>query len=206
MDGYGQIDGYALGASLGTNEVEAKEVSDFIASVTNNMDLDTDRVLVYEQVLEPAEQQKSKSGGVKQGTVEFIDFSATADSEESSTLNPKAAIAKSEIANQIDLYDPVDTEGGDDFDFDMGGDLSADDLGIFSILSSHLQDELEDNDKDLDQAYDEEVGSMFSEMYSEVDALSEEALKEGSTLAAPKIGKFLTGLVTAKEMVGAGAE
>lgn len=206
MDGYDHVNGYALGASLGTDEVEAKEVSDFVASVTNNLDLDLDRVLVYETDLGPAEQQNNKSGGTQQGAVEFIDFSGSTEDEASATLDPKAAIAKSEIADQIDLYDPVDTEDGDDFDFDMGGDLSADDLGMFSILSSHLEDDLEDDDKDLDKAYDEEVISAFSEVYDKVDATTIEALNEGTTMSARSIAQGLFILDGAKEMVGAGAE
>lgn len=203
MDAYNHVNGYASGASKGTNDVEAKELSNFIASITNNMDLDLNRVLVYEKEHGPVEKQNNKSVRVQQATVEFIDTDAAGE-EDAPTLNPKTAIAKSKISDQIDLYNPVDTDSGDDFDFDISQDLNADDLGIFSILSSHLQDELEDNDKNLDQAYDEEVDSMFFDIYTEIETLSEEALGKGNILAAPKMAKFLTGVVTAKEMVGAG--
>ena len=175
MDGSNHINGYALGESLGTDEVEAKGISDLIASLNNNLDLDPNRVLELQKP-GTAEQQseQKKSGVVQQGTVEFIDIEPEAEIEESATLSPKASIAKSEVAEQIDLYDPVETDNGDDFDFDLGGDLSADDFGMFSILSSHMEDELDDG-KDLDLAYEEEVGNMFSDIYSEASILTEEA-------------------------------
>ena len=205
MDSYNHVsNGYSYGKDLGTEESEARGVSDLLASL-NQMDIDTERVLVLEKDFGSAEKSHKRPGGIKQTTtVEFVDVAPETEAEESEALSPQAKTIKKQVVEQMDLYDPVDTDEGDDFAFDSGDDLSADDFGMFSILSSHLEEEQKEDD-DLDRAYDEELVTMFSEIYSEADTLSNEALREADTYAAPKMAKFLTGMVNAKELVGAGA-
>ena len=103
--------------------------------------------------------------------VNFIDFaSVSSDSEdETQPLDPKSALIKSAVAEQIDDLYELASEDLDDFDFHSGEDSMGEafDGLVEQFVGSTFLDEL---DEDLDEEYEHSApkGEQFRAFFGEV--------------------------------------